>query len=1374
MDSRIGVGVGPRATEWGLAWRVAACACAVLGVERITTAAATPARSPTTSPAPLAGPAGCSFAQAGTGTFASTLCWLDLSAYNSTSASKPAGQPMTVTLPGGYTIRFNLHVSGGPVAATGFPTFVDAFLGNNAHYTGVSGRPALNQTTRGTTTTATLDGITVTGPGGVPETGYAFVGADAESTDRKESITWTSNTPLTLLEPVGNACNSGSGLTGVGTKTVTCLASVSNTKTGTAMLAAQAPSSIAQEMVGGGHQGIAFGVLVSTVQINKVVTSRIDPSDAFGVSIHSLPTNDLLGSANTGTANTASTGPITVLTSDVGSSFTFAEQITSGLPSNYTGAWSCTRNGVSDPELPSGDIGSSATITLGIGDFVDCTITNTSEPVGVALQKDAGTPTDVNSNGLTDAGDTIAFTFTVTNTGVLPLSSMSVSDPTIGTITCPDPTLATGDSETCTADNVYTVTAADEAAGSVTNMATASGVPPGTTLPTGSPPSSTTTPTESPQPLVSLIKTGVASGGFGSPLRAGQTISYTYLVTNIGNVVLTSVAVNDPTLGSVTCPTPASPGLDIGASVTCHADSDHVVTAADVARGSVIDTATATGDGGTGGTSPPSDPSTEIIQTEPPAPAVAIHKLAAVSPAADQGAADLGDTVHYTYLVTNVGNVNLTSLAVDDPAIGSVTCPTPPPPGLAPGSSVTCTADAPHIVTQDDLDAGQVTDTATATGVGEAGGTSPRSHPATVTVPTVEGDPRVSIVKSGGVSPSGDQGGVLVDDTITYSYLVTNTGNVSLTSVAVNDPTAGPVTCPTPSPRMAPGDSVTCTADTPHTVTQGDVDAGQVTDTAIATGTGVRGGESAPSGPSTVTIPAATVVSVSLDKLATVDPTRDQLGATVGDTIHYAYLVTNTGNVSLTAVMVDDPTMGPVTCPTPSPPLAPLGSVICTADNAHTVTTGDVDAGFVTDTATATGTGVIGGTSGASDPATATIATAPATPLVAIAKNGAVSPASHQAGARRGETISYSYLVTNIGNVDLTSVAVDDASLGPVTCPPPAAPGLSPGHSLTCTADQTYTVSQADVDAGQVIDTATATGVGISGGVSAQSDPSTITIPTLAPLPQPGGDGGDGPGGMHGGVPVGAVQTGGRPSPAGHAALGEALVTLGGLAGMLALVLALRAGPRRSRLRAACALGLVAVAIAAATLSGSGAAPTGHPAATVHHPSRTTPILPASNHVHLRRAGMRVRVPAIGVDASVVRLGLNSDATLQVPTNATDAGWWSGGTAPGRRGAAVIVGHVDWDGSEGVFGRLHEVVLGQEVLVSHRNGVTDHYRVTASAVYPKNSFPTGLVYGPLPYPGLRLITCAGNFDPRTGHYDDNLIVFARLTARTGRPATRTL
>jgi hypothetical protein len=542
------------------------------------------------------------------------------------------------------------------------------------------------------------------------------------------------------------------------------------------------------------------------------------------------------------------------------------------------------------------------------------------------------------------------------------------------------------------------------------------------------------------------------------------------------------------------------------------------------------------------------------------------------------------------------------------------------------------------------------------------------------------------------------------------------------------------------------------------------------------------------------------VVSLSLDKLAVVDPIGDQRGAAVGDSIHYAYRVTNTGNVSLTTVTVDDPTIGPVTCPTPSPPLGPLNSLICTADSAHTVTAADVTAGFVTDTATATGSGVIGGSSGTSDPSTVTVPTAPAAPLVAIAKDGAVSPASHQSGALRGDTISFSYLVTNIGNVDLTAVAVDDPALGSVTCPAPAAPGLSPGDSLTCTADQTYTVSQADVEAGQVMDTATATGVGRSGGASPPSLPSTVTIATATTPPRTGGGGGgDSPGHGNGGIPVGGVQTGGRLGPAPQTVQGASLVVLGALAAVLAaLVPALLVKSRRSRLLelvgvgavvvsyglprwlwtrrlrwrllGGSALGLVAATLVAASLPGGGRTPGHTPAVTTGHAARTTPILPAGNRIHLARTGMRVRVPAIGVDASVVSLGLYGDSTLQVPTNATAAGWWSGGTAPGDRGAAVIVGHINWGGHEGVFGRLHEIVPGQDVLVTHPSGAIDRYRVTTTAIYPKTSFPTRLVYGPLPYAGLRLITCSGRFDARTGHYDDNLIVFARLTAHTA-PAT---
>ena len=104
---------------------------------------------------------------------------------------------------------------------------------------------------------------------------------------------------------------------------------------------------------------MAFGVLVSTVQVNKTVAGRINPSDAFAVQVASS-TGSVLGSANTGTAATASTGQVTVLTSSAGESYTLSESATSGLLSDYQPSWSCTRNGAADPSLPSGPAGPSA------------------------------------------------------------------------------------------------------------------------------------------------------------------------------------------------------------------------------------------------------------------------------------------------------------------------------------------------------------------------------------------------------------------------------------------------------------------------------------------------------------------------------------------------------------------------------------------------------------------------------------------------------------------------------------------------------------------------------------------------------------------------------------------------------------------------------------------------------------------------------------------------------------------------------------------------------------------------------------------------------------------------------------------------------
>ena len=1104
---------GHRLPPTALARRVKATAIAVRSVLRaalpiaavmgmvtglvgtVTAVTSAPASAATTG-------ATCSFANSGSGTYARTLCWFDMSGYNATTAGSAAGQLMTISLPGGYSITFTLKVSGGPVKAVAFPTYSGAYLGNGA-YTGVAGKPALYQTQSGTTTTAALSNISVVDSQGNPVTGYSFVGADAEATDNTESITWTSDQALSLISNTGNACNSGALLTGVGTTTVKCSSTQTSTKTGTAILAAKHPSTFSQVMVGQGLQAVAFGVLVSTVQLNKTVVSRVNPSDAFALTVSSS-NGSVLGSANTGTAPTASTGQVTVLTSAAGEDYTLSEAATSGLLSNYGTSWSCTRNGAADPSLPSGAAGPSATVTLSIGDFVNCTITNTAKPASLSLLKQAAAPVDVNHDGVTDAGDTIAYSFAVTNTGTLTMSNISVSDPELGPVTCPRSSLLPGDSETCTGASVYTVTAADVAAGSVVNTATASGLPPGASTPVQSAPSSVSTPTQAPKPAVSLIKTANASGGDTQAVTLGETITYSYLLTNTGNVNLTTVAVRDPTKGRVSCPVPAFPGLAPGASETCTASTPYTVTQADVDTRSVVDTATATGTDPDGVTSPVSAPSTATVTSEAPSPAVSVDKTARVSPAADQGPAKVGDSIAYSYLVTNTGNVTLTSVAVTDSALGPVSCTTLPAPGLAPGASVTCSAGATYTVTQADVDRGSVSDTATATGTTAAGVTSPVSAPSTVTVPTVAPAPGVSIDKTGTLSPASDQGAAQVGDTIAYSYVVTNTGNVTLASVSVDDPTLGPVNCPAPAaPGLALGASETCTGNSVFRVSQANVDSGSVIDTAIATGTDTRGDVSPPSNPSTSVIETApSAPGVSITKTATVSPASDQAAARVGDTIAYTYLVTNTGNVTLRDVAVDDPTLGSVTCPTPpAPGLAPGDSVTCTADNFYTVTQADVDAGSVRDSATATGTDTRGGTTAPSAPSTATVQTAPAAPAVSITKTATVNLASDQGGAEVGDTIAYSYVVTNTGNVGLASVAVDDPSTGSVTCPTPAAPGLAPGASETCTADSTYRVSQSDVDAGSVVDMATADGTDAQGVTSPPSSMATATVLAAASSP---------------------------------------------------------------------------------------------------------------------------------------------------------------------------------------------------------------------------------------------------------------------------------
>jgi sortase (surface protein transpeptidase) len=135
-------------------------------------------------------------------------------------------------------------------------------------------------------------------------------------------------------------------------------------------------------------------------------------------------------------------------------------------------------------------------------------------------------------------------------------------------------------------------------------------------------------------------------------------------------------------------------------------------------------------------------------------------------------------------------------------------------------------------------------------------------------------------------------------------------------------------------------------------------------------------------------------------------------------------------------------------------------------------------------------------------------------------------------------------------------------------------------------------------------------------------------------------------------------------------------------------------------------------------------------------------------------------IPLIGVKTQLITLGLAAGGALQVPSSFTVAGWYTGSPRPGAVGSAIIVGHIDSLSGPGVFFRLSELRRGDDVYVKRADGSTAEFRVTSVQTYLKDQFPTATVYGPTPDAELRLITCGGAFDPATGHYLSNIVVYA--------------
>jgi len=178
--------------------------------------------------------------------------------------------------------------------------------------------------------------------------------------------------------------------------------------------------------------------------------------------------------------------------------------------------------------------------------------------------------------------------------------------------------------------------------------------------------------------------------------------------------------------------------------------------------------------------------------------------------------------------------------------------------------------------------------------------------------------------------------------------------------------------------------------------------------------------------------------------------------------------------------------------------------------------------------------------------------------------------------------------------------------------------------------------------------------------------------------------------------------------------------------------------------------------------------------AQVHAPwpsrSAAGAIGPSGGRVHgpLRRSlPVSVDIPAIGVHARLLALGVNPDGTIAVPslrTAAAEAAWYRYSATPGQAGVSVITGHVDTYRGAAVFFRLGALRPGNRVDVVLADGLTAVFRVTGVRQYTKSRFPAKTIYAAHGYAALRLITCGGAFDHATRNYLSSTVVFASLVS----------
>ena len=139
----------------------------------------------------------------------------------------------------------------------------------------------------------------------------------------------------------------------------------------------------------------------------------------------------------------------------------------------------------------------------------------------------------------------------------------------------------------------------------------------------------------------------------------------------------------------------------------------------------------------------------------------------------------------------------------------------------------------------------------------------------------------------------------------------------------------------------------------------------------------------------------------------------------------------------------------------------------------------------------------------------------------------------------------------------------------------------------------------------------------------------------------------------------------------------------------------------------------------------------------------------------------RIVIPALKVDAKVVPVGLKPGDEMEVPAVGV-VGWYKLGPLPGASGPAVLVSHVSWGGKKGTFYKLKDLKAGDEIRVYDASGDYAVFQVDSLETILKTNLPSDRVWNKTDQAVIRLITCGGDYNAKTGHYLSNVIVYGHL------------